>query len=125
MFNNPFFIEISRGPGSYSPVELIPIYREENGQFSASGNFRLYTGYLPDNGRYGDAQALREQYFDNLELMGDDNPCFLGELYFEGFAFFEWRYDGGRLSEGEVWQVVDLMQNSRRTFVPRMRFDNI
>jgi len=58
--------------------------------------------------------ALREQYPDNLEIMGDDNPCFLGELHFTGSALFEWKYKGKQLAEYEIWQVVDLMPNSFR-----------
>jgi hypothetical protein len=121
MLNNPFFIEIKHVYGRFSPIEVIPIYQENNGQFIASGNFRLYTGYHPDDGIYGNAEVLREQYFDNVELMGDDNPCFLGELHFPGFALFEWRYTGSRLTGTEIWQIVDLLQNSRDTTVPLLR----
>jgi hypothetical protein len=49
--------------------------------------------------------------------MGDDDPCFLGQLCFEGIAFFKWRYQGGQLSEDDIWQIVDLMQNSIRTYL--------
>jgi len=45
----------------------------------ATRNYRLYVGYAPEDGYYANSKELREQYFDNLELMADDNPCFLGE----------------------------------------------
>jgi hypothetical protein len=49
--------------------------------------------------------------------MGDDNPCFLGELHFNGIGYLEWRYLGDRLFEKEVWQIVDLLQNCVRTYL--------
>jgi hypothetical protein len=47
----------------------------------------------------------------NLDLMGDDNPCFLEEMQFIGFAPFEWRYLGLGLNEEEVLQVIGSIQN--------------
>ena len=74
-------------------------------------------GYAPDPADQTDGESLRDQYFDNLELMGHDNPCYLGELRFNGLAYFEWKYIGDRLSRREVWQVVDLLQNCLRTYI--------
>ncbi|QEC74705.1 hypothetical protein [Mucilaginibacter ginsenosidivorax] len=43
--------------------------------------------------------------------MGEANPGYLGELHFTGVAYFEWRYEGDRLTENEVWQIVDCIQD--------------
>lgn len=43
--------------------------------------------------------------------MGDANPGYLGELHFTGVAYFEWKYEGDRLTENEVWQIVDCIQD--------------
>jgi hypothetical protein len=117
MLHNPFFIEVSRPTGRYRTLELIPVYKETPKGYVATRNFRIYAGYKPDAGDDIAGDALREQYFDNLELMGDDNPCFLGELRFPGLAFFEWRYVGHQLNAAEVWQIVDLLQNCVRTYI--------
>jgi hypothetical protein len=117
MLHNPFFIEVSRPTGRYRTLELIPVYREERGRYTATRDFRIYNGYEPDDQQYVNGDTLREQYFDNLELMGNDNPCFLGELQFNGIGYFEWRYLGDRLSAKEVWQIVDLLQNCVRTYL--------
>jgi hypothetical protein len=117
MLHNPFFIEVSRPTGRYRTLELIPVYQQRDGRFVATRSFRIYAGYEPDERQAIDGDTLREQYFDNLELMGDDNPCFLGELRFDGFAYFEWQYTGNQLSGKEVWQIVDLLQNCVRTYV--------
>jgi hypothetical protein len=111
MLHNPFFIEVSRSSGNVRTLELIPVYTEQDGLFSATRNYRIYNGYEPDG------EGLREQYFDNLELIGDDNRCFLGELEFNGIGYFEWRYLGDRLFDKEVWQIVDLLQNCVRTYI--------
>ncbi len=113
MLHNPFFIEISRPTGRYRTLKLIPVYQETPNGYIATRNFRIYVGYVPDI----DGDMLKEQYFDNLELMGDDNPCFLGKLCFAGLGYFEWQYLGDQLCDEEVWQVVDLLQNSVRTFI--------
>jgi hypothetical protein len=117
MLNNPFFIEVSRTSGRFRPLELIPIYLQHEDRFVATPNYRIYNGYEPDEEQYVNGDILREQYFDNLELMGNDNPCFLGELHFNGIGYFEWRYIGERLCEREVWQIVDLLQNCVRTYL--------
>lgn len=54
--------------------------------------FLICAAYEPDEQQYIGGVKLREEYFDNLELMGDDNPCFSGELHFNGFAYFKCRY---------------------------------
>ena len=117
MLHNPFFIEVSRPTGRYRTLELIPVYREQDGQYIATSNFRIYEGYTPDVEDGIDGDWLKEQYFDNIELMGDDNPCFLGELKFPGVAYFEWCYLGHQLNPTEVWQIVDLLQNCLRTYI--------
>lgn len=43
--------------------------------------------------------------------MGDDNPFFLGEIRFHGFANFEWQYLGKYLNEDEVLQVINYIQD--------------
>ncbi|WP_428330092.1 hypothetical protein [Mucilaginibacter sp.] len=117
MLHNPFFIEVSQPTGRYRTLELIPVYRENAGEFVATRNYRIYAGYIPEPGDETDGDSLRQQYLDNQEIMGDDNPCYLGELRFEGFAFFEWRYLGQQLNPNEVWQIVDLLQNCVRTYI--------
>ena len=64
------------------------------GQLLGNNYFRLNAGYDPESGGYDNPLILQEQYFDNLDIMGDDNPCFLGELNCNGFALFEWKYQG-------------------------------
>jgi hypothetical protein len=117
MLHNPFFIEVSRPAGNYRTLELIPIYQQRGNSFGATWSYRIYADYEPDEQQYFNGDTLREQYFDNLDLMGDDNPCFFGELHFNGIAYFEWRYSGDRLSGKEVWQIVDLLQNCVRTYI--------
>jgi hypothetical protein len=117
MLRNPFFIEISRPAGTCRTLEIIPVYEQRGDSFVATRNFRIYAGYEPDALQSIDGDTLREQYLENLELMGKDNPCFLGELQFNGFAYFEWRYLGDRLNGKEVWQIVDLLQNCVRTYL--------
>jgi hypothetical protein len=117
MLHNPFFIEVSRPTGQYRTLELIPVYVERDGRYVATRNYRVYAGYEPEEQQPVDGDTLREQYFDNLELMGDDNPCFLGEMRFNGLAFFEWCCLGNQLAGKEVWQIVDLLQNSVRTYL--------
>lgn len=117
MLHNPFFIEVSRPTGRFRTLELIPIYQQESDHYIATRNFRIYAGYETDEHQQYDGDSLRDQYFDNLELMGDDNPCYLGQLNFEGFGFYEWRYVGHRLGQKEVWQIVDLLQNCVRVYV--------
>lgn len=117
MQHNPFFIEVSQPTGRYRTLELIPVYHQHGDRFVATRSLRIYAGYEPEDHQSIDGDTLREQYFDNLDLMGNDNPCFLGELHFNGFAYFEWRYLGRQLSEKEVWQIVDLLQNSIRTYL--------
>jgi hypothetical protein len=116
MLHNPFFIEV-QNCGHCRTLELIPVYRKAGDRYVATKDFRVYNAYVPDVDGYLDGDALKEQYFDNLEIMGDDNPCFLGELQFRGVAYFEWRYVGEQLNIYEVWQIVDLMQNATRTYV--------
>lgn len=117
MLHNPFFIEISRPADTFPTLEIIPVYEQRGDCSVATRNFRIYAGYEPDALQSVEGEALREQYFENMELMGNDNPCFLGELQFNGFAYFEWRYPGDRLSGKEVWQIVDLLQNCVRTYL--------
>jgi hypothetical protein len=81
MLHNPFFIEISRPAGIYRTLEIIPVYEQLGDTFVATRNFRIYAGYEADAQQSIDGDTLREQYFENLEFMGDDNPCFLGELH--------------------------------------------
>lgn len=79
--------------------------------------FLICAAYEPDEQQYIGGVKLREEYFDNLELMGDDNPCFSGELHFNGFAYFKCRYLVNRLFEGEMWQIVDQLRNFVTTYV--------
>jgi hypothetical protein len=117
MIQNPFFIEVSRPTGSFRTLELIPVYRKERDHYVATRDFRIYAGYAADDYQHVHGDALKEQYFDNLELMGNDNPCFLGELRFNGLAYFEWKYLGDQLCEREVWQIVDLVQNCVKAYL--------
>ena len=116
MLHNPFFIEV-QNQGLERTLELIPVYRKDRDHYVATNDFRIYYAYVPDVDGYPDGEALKEQYLDNLEIMGDDNPSYLGELQFRGFAFFEWRYVGDRMNFYEVWQIVNQLQNALQTYV--------
>jgi hypothetical protein len=115
MLNNPFSIEIKRSGPKYVAVQIIPTYQEERGGYKPSRTFRIYAGYSPNDNQYCYDAAAIENYYDDLELKGEDNPYFLGKLHFRGFAYFEWQYEGVSLSSNEVWQIVDLIQNTKRT----------
>jgi hypothetical protein len=95
--------------------EQLPTYQEERGSYKPSGTFRIYAGYSPNDNQYCYDAAAIENYYDDLELKGEDNPYFLGKLHFRGFPYFEWQYEGVSLSSNEVWQIVDLIQNTKRT----------
>jgi hypothetical protein len=54
---------------------------------------------------------MRDRYLENIELETEANPGYLGLLHFKGIGFFEWKYEGQQLTEPEVWQLVDCIQD--------------
>jgi hypothetical protein len=110
MLNNPALIQITRAGGDIQPLDIFPIYRQEGEVFVTTGGFRLYEGY-PD-----DEEQL-ERYLENIDLEGEAHPGFLGELHFHGTTVYEWQYQGTQLTEAEVLQVVELLQDNQPVFL--------
>ncbi|WPU96443.1 hypothetical protein SNE25_13025 [Mucilaginibacter sabulilitoris] len=75
----------------------------------------MYEGYPAEESE--DIEERLERYLEYVELEGEANPGFLGELHFQGMTVYEWIYTGQRLSEAEVLQVVDLLQDNQPVFV--------
>ncbi len=107
MINNPLHIEITNATGNYKALELLPVYREGRENYEATASIRLFTGYTPEDSEFAESIVGIEQYLDNLDIMGENDPHFLGTLHFTGIGLLEWRYDGGVLTEFEVLQVID------------------
>lgn len=115
MLNNPALIQITRDNGRMETVDIFPVYRQEGELYVATQAFRLYEGYPDEGGE--DFEERLERYLEYVELEGEANPGFLGELHFPGTTVFEWKYMGQRLSEAEVLQVVDLLQDNQPGFL--------
>ena len=115
MLNNPALIQITRDNGRTETVDIFPVYRQEGELYVATQAYRLYLGY-PDEGDE-DFEERLERYLEYVEVEGEANPGFLGELHFQGTTVYEWKYTGQRLSEAEVLQVVDLLQDNQPVFV--------
>lgn len=110
MINNPINIEISSIYGYHGVIEVIPVYEDNGSAFTPTGIYQLYEGCPPDSSSDFDT-AHFEKYWESIELMGAAHPGFLGEIHFNGFRLFEWKYIGYYLSEGDVCQVVNALQD--------------
>jgi len=108
---SPINLQIKRADNTWDIVEAAPLLIEEGQELVPTGTFQLYRGFPEFDSHLFDADALRERYVENLELMGEDNPGYLGELHFTGVGYFEWKYEGDQLQENEVWQIVDCIQD--------------
>jgi len=107
---SPINLQIRRTDGTWDIIEAAPLLIEEGRDLVSTGVFQLYRGFPEFHSNLFDANALREQYMENIELMGEDNPGYLGQLHFTGIGYFEWKYEGHQLVESEVWQIVDCIQ---------------
>jgi hypothetical protein len=108
---SPINLQIKRADNTWDIVEAAPLLIEEGQELVPTGTFQLYRGFPEFDSHLFDAEALRERYVESLELMGEANPGYLGELHFTGVGYFEWKYLGGQLQENEVWQIVDCIQD--------------
>ncbi|TSJ44419.1 hypothetical protein FO440_09640 [Mucilaginibacter corticis] len=115
MLNNPALIQITRDDGSHQPIDIFPVYRQEGDLYVATQAFRIYEGYPAEEGE--DFEQRLENYLEYVALEGIAHPGFLGELHFQGTTTFEWKYLGNRLSEAEVLQVVDILQDHQPVFL--------
>ena len=108
---NPINLQIQRADRYWTLIEVTPLLIEEGNELVGTGIYELYEGYPDQESDLYDVEALREKYLANLELSGDDHPGFLGALHFTGMDFFEWRYKGTQLTEFEVLQIIDCIQD--------------
>jgi hypothetical protein len=108
---SPINLQIKRADNTWDISEAAPFLIEQGQDLVPTGTFQLYRGFPEFDSNLFDADALRERYMESLELIGEDNPGYLGELHFTGIGFFEWTYKGEQLQEGEVWQIVDCIQD--------------
>lgn len=108
---SPINLQIKRIDGTWDIIEAAPLLIEEGHELIPTGTFQLYRGFPEFDSNLLDADELRERYMQNMELTGEDNPGYLGELHFSGIAYFEWKYKGHQLEEREVWQIVDCIQD--------------
>ena len=115
MLNNPALIQITRDNGRMETVDIFPLYRPDGWLYVATQAFRLYEGY-PDEESEGFEERL-ERYLKYLELEGEAHPGFFGELHFQGTTVYEWKYTGNLLSEAEVLQIVDILQDNQPVFL--------
>jgi hypothetical protein len=115
MLNNPALIQITRDNGYEQPIDIFPVYRQEGNVYVATRAFRIYEGYPAEDGE--DFEERLDKYLEYIELEGEANPGFLGELHFDGMTAFEWKYSGNRLSEAEVLQVVNVLQDTQPVFL--------
>jgi hypothetical protein len=109
--NTPINLQIKRTDDTWDNIEAAPLLTEKNHRLVPTGIFQLYLGFPELDADHFDIDALRERYVENLVLMGDANAGYLGELQFTGIGFFEWKYSGSQLTEAEVLQVVDCIQD--------------
>jgi hypothetical protein len=117
---NPINLQIKRADNSWDIIEAAPFVREEGQELIPTGVFQLYRGFPEFDSNLFDADELRERYMESIELIGEANPNYLGELHFTGMGFFEWKYEGKQLQETEVWQIVDCIQDYAAGKVPLM-----
>ncbi|MES2275430.1 MAG: hypothetical protein V4592_05380 [Bacteroidota bacterium] len=115
MLNNPALLKITMADGSEQTIDIFPVYRHEGELYVATHAYRLYEGYPAEEGE--DFEEKLEKYLEYVELEGEANPGFLGELHFGGTTPFEWKYKGTRLSEAEVLQVVAILQDKQPVFL--------
>jgi len=108
---SPINLQIKRADNTWDIIEAAPLLIEEGQNLVPTGTFQLYRGFPEFDSHLFDADALRERYMESLELIGEDNPGYLGELHFTGIGYFEWKYIGNQLQENEVWQIVDCIQD--------------
>lgn len=108
---NPINLQIKRADNTWDIIEAAPLLIEVNHELVPTGTFQLYRGFPEFDSNLFDADALRERYVESLELIGEANPGYLGELHFKGIGLFEWKYEGNQLVEDEVWQIVDCIQD--------------
>jgi hypothetical protein len=90
MLNNPALLQITKDDGIEQTVDIFPIYRQEGELYVATQAYRIYEGYPAEEGE--DFEERLVKYLEYVELEGEANPGFLGELHFEGVTAFEWRY---------------------------------
>lgn len=115
MLNNPALIQITRDNGRLETIDIFPVYRQEGDLFVATQAFRLYQGYPNEDA--DDYEERLDKYLESLELEGEAHPGFFGELPFQGMTVYEWKYSGSQLSETEVLQIVDLLQDDQPMFI--------
>jgi hypothetical protein len=115
MLNNPALLQITKDDGSEQTIDIFPVYRQEGELYVATQAYRIYEGYPAEQGE--DFEERLDKYLEYVELEGEANPGFLGELHFDGATAFEWKYTGNRLSETEVLQVVDILQDNQPAFL--------
>jgi hypothetical protein len=108
---SPINLQIKRFDGTWDIIEAAPLLIEQGHELIANGTYQLYRGFPEFDSNLFDFQAMRERYVESLELTGEDNPGYLGELHFTGIGFFEWKYVGDQLQDSEVWQIVDCIQD--------------
>jgi len=107
---DPINLQVRRADHTFDIIEAAPLLFEDGHKLKPTRTFQLYRGFPNLKGTALDSKA-HERYLESLTLMGEDNPGYLGELHFTGIAYFEWKYEGDRLTEREIWQVVDCIQD--------------
>ena len=107
---DPINLQVRRADDTWDIIEAAPLLTEDRHELKSTGTFQLYQGF-PHLTNTALSSEAHEKYLESLALMGEDNPGYLGELHFTGLAYFEWKYEGNRLTEKEVWQIVDCIQD--------------
>lgn len=109
--NNPIVIEITRDNGRKITIDVIPVYEEERHGFVATDELRLYEGYPADEWNTPADEAQRERYLDNLDMMGEANPCYFGLLQYAIGHDGRWGFCGDGLTAYELQQVIAVIES--------------
>ncbi|GAA3990460.1 hypothetical protein [Mucilaginibacter dorajii] len=83
----PALIQITRDNGRMETADIFPVYRQESEVYVATQALRLYQGYLDNDSE--DFEERLERYLEYVDLEGEANPGFWGELHFHGITLYE------------------------------------
>lgn len=115
---HPINLQIKRADNTWDIIEAAPLLIEERQDLVSTGVFQSYRGFPEFDSNLFDADELRERYMESMELVGEANPGYFGELHFTCIGYYEWKYEGNRLKESEVWQIVDCIQDYAAGKIP-------
>jgi len=100
---NPVYVDLKHADGSLRNIIIEPVLQHD---LADTGVYKIYKTSIDNESRLFTEEM--EIDGDGPTLADEDNPDYLGTVYFPQSG--PWHYEGDLLSNGEQQQIISILQ---------------